>query len=207
MSAFAVPLAGVLYGIAAFAVSIAVGNVSLRRARAKQTIDAYRIKLLCVTIGSAAIGSFAESRDLSLLQAVASALVVTALAGAICADRAAPGALVLYVCTVPVGFVIFSAALDSMWPAVFSALLAAVPFLLTALLVADRSASLLNAAVAAIAGASIGASSAFFVLCAASICALAFAKIGRHSLAKLRLAPYIAAFTLLGILLNMSILT
>ncbi len=206
MSGTGFPVDGVLYAVAAFSVSIAVGPADLRGSRAFEKIDAARFKLMCVTLGSAAIGCFAQTRELTLLQSAASALIVAALAGAIAAERPALGSLVLYVSAIPLGFVVFSAALDSMWPAILSALLTGAPFLLTAFLIADRGATLLSAAVAALAGASIGVTSAFFVLCAACICALAFAKLRGRSSARPEFAPYIAGFTLFGILLNVSVL-
>jgi hypothetical protein len=207
VSAAAVALTGLLYGVAAFALSLAIGDVRLALARRTQTLDAFRIKLMCVTLSSIAVGCFTATRGLTLPQTAATALIVAALAATISAPRTASRELLLAISTIPVGFVVFAAALDAMWPAVFSALFAALPFLVTAAFVADRNASFQDAAIAALAGVSIGITSAFLVLFVALLCALVWSRAGRGSIAPLRLAPYIAAFTLVGILLDMSVLT
>jgi hypothetical protein len=170
-----------------------------------QRIDGYRIKLMCVTLGCAAIGGFAATRGLTPEQTFVSAIVVASLAAAITSKNASI-TRALGLIAVSVTVVVVAAAFDSMWPAVLSAVFAGLPFLITAPFVPDRHASLLSAAVAALAGASIGITSAYFVLFVACLCALVWKNAGRRPFATLQLAPYIAAFTLVGILLNMSIL-
>lgn len=161
---------------------------------------------MCATLGCGAIGAFTATRGLTLEQSAISAVAVAGLAAAITSKRSAtPRTLV--VLAAAAFAVILAAALDSMWPAVLSAALAGLPFLFVAAFVPERRASLLSATVACLAGASIGITSAFFVLLAACLCALAWRNVNRRSLSTLQLAPYIAAFTLFGILLNMSILT
>ena len=182
------------------------GNVALARARASSAIDGYRLKLMAVTLGCAVIGGFAATRGLTLEQTVVSAVVVAGLAAAI-TSRQSSTTRALALIAVSVSIVIGAAAYNAMWPAIVSAMLAGLPFLLSALFVPDRRAGLLSAAVATLAGASIGITSAFFVLLVACLCALVWTRVGRNSAATLPLAPYIATFTLVGILLNMSILT
>lgn len=158
---------------------------------------------MMLTVGCGAAGSFAVSRGFAVDRIVVVAAVLASLAAAIYAGATGrPPSF--YAALVPLLVVALSAAFDSAWPAIGYGVLAALPFGISALLY-PRPSSLCDALFCGLAGATLGLIPAFFVLFGASLAAIGIAAWKHRPASSVRFAPYVAAFTLVGILTNLTL--
>ncbi|MBC5799122.1 MAG: hypothetical protein GIW94_03965 [Candidatus Eremiobacteraeota bacterium] len=156
-----------------------------------------------LTIVCGAAGAFAASRALPVDRIVVAAAVMASLSAAVYAGAVGRPAS-FYAVLVPLVVVGLSATLDSAWMALVSGIVAAIPFGISAALF-PRSSSVPDALFCALAGATLGLMPAFFVLFGASLATVGVAAWKRRPASTVRFAPYVAAFTLIALLGNLSL--
>lgn len=156
-----------------------------------------------LTILCGVAGAFAASRALPVDRIVVAAAVMASLAAAVYAGAASRPAS-FYAVLVPLLVVGLSAMLDSAWMPLISGVVAAIPFGISALLF-PRPSSVPDALFCALAGATLGLGPAFFVLFGASLVSVGVAAWKRRPASTVRFAPYVAAFTLVALLGNLSL--
>jgi len=158
---------------------------------------------MMLTVACGAAGAFAASRGLAVDRIVVAAAVLASLAAAIYAGATGRPAS-FYAALVPLLVVGFSAAFDSAWQAIGYGFLAALPFGISAALY-PRPSSLSDALFCGLTGATLGLIPAFFVLFCACLVAVGIASWKHRPASSVRFAPYVAAFTLVGILTNLTL--
>lgn len=158
---------------------------------------------MVLTVACGAAGAFAASRGLAVDRIVVAAAVLASLAAAIYAGATGRPAS-FYAALVPLLVVGFSAAFDSAWQAIGYGFLAALPFGISAALY-PRPSALSDALFCGLTGATLGLIPAFFVLFCACLVAVGIASWKHRPASSVRFAPYVAAFTLVGILTNLTL--
>ncbi len=195
-------LVAAFYGIVALAATIAVGGIAWQTSRRP---SGAQIGQMLVTVGAAAIGGFAASRQLTAEEILASALIVGALSAA-AVSRVPTGNRSLEIVGAAFMIVALAAVLDGMWWTLGGAAIASAPFFGTAAFVRDRRTSAFDGCVAAIAGLALGRpATAIVVLFLACLAAIAYVKVVRRGSPSARFAPYIASFTLATVLLQVAL--
>ena len=194
-------LVALFYGASALAVTTFLESDVAPAQRASSKRQASQV-LLCIGCGT--IGAFAQARGLTPERLLISDIVVAALAGVIW-DPRFRSSLSIYALAGAVGAVVASAALDNMWSVPGSALIVALPFLITTFAVKERAATACDALLAALAGAMIGVTGAVLVLFVAGLSAIATGRVRKHPGSRRTLATFTAALTLAAIFYNLSV--
>ena len=194
-------LVALFYGASALAVTTFLESDVAPAQRASSKRQASQV-LLCIGCGT--IGAFAQARGLTPERLLISDVVVAALAGVIW-DPRFRSSLSIYALAGAVGAVVASAALDNMWSAPASALIVALPFLITTFAVKERAATACDALLAALAGAMIGVTGAVLVLFVAGLSAVATGRMRKRPGSRRTLAAFTAALTLAAIFYNLSV--
>ncbi len=158
---------------------------------------------MALTIACGAGGAFAASRALPPDRILVAAAVMASLAAAVYAG-ATGRALSFYAVLVPLAAVSVAAALDAAWPTLGYGVVAALPFGISAAL-CPRPAALSDTLLCGLTGVTLGLMPAFFVLFMACLTAIGVARWKHLPASAVRFAPYVAAFTLIGILTSFAL--
>ncbi len=190
-------IAALFFAAAGFvATMLGDGNVTGRRPLAQAAAQMF------VVIACGAAGAFAAGRAVPVDRMIVAAAVMASLAATIYAGASGRSPS-LYAALVPLIVVAIAALFDGSWMSLVSGIVAAIPFGISAVLY-PRPSSIPDALLCALAGATLGLMPAFVVLFVASLATLGVASWKRCPATAVRFAPYVAGFTLVGILANLS---